>query len=142
MSRPWTLMDDARLRLFHAQGKDDKGIARLIGRHAKSVRIHRNALGLRPNGKPGPPKGTPKTRAFKAMKREHQLRRWREDEEYRRIACEALARGRATVMANCWRMPSDPNERRIYKKIRAQMGAEFAKRAIRLSSITEASIVR
>ncbi len=137
--RPWTPQDDAHLRLFHAEGKDDKTIGYIINRAAKVVHRHRKAMGLKAVGKPGPAKGSFKhTDERKAKIREGVTQRWREDEQFRKAAIDALARGRQANEAKRWHVPTDPAELKVYKKIRALMGAKFAKTALRETTTTAA----
>ncbi len=132
--RKWTDRDDALLKKFWLEGKDDKSIGYIINRAPKVVHRHRKAMGLKAVGKPGPAKGSFKhTAERKAKIREGVTQRWRDDEQFRKAAIDALARGRQANEAKRWHVPADPAERKVYKKIRALMGAKFAKTALRSS---------
>ena len=134
--RGWTAEESALLRKFHAEGKDDPTIAYIIGRAHRVVHRHRKAMGLKPNGKPGPAKGSfTHTEERKAQIRENITQRWREDEQFRKSASEALNRhrdqGRADRWSKAWRLPTDPEERKLYKKMQREMNTKFARNALR-----------
>lgn len=129
--RPWTAEDDAHLRKFHAEGKIDRDIAYILDRPHSVIFRYRKALGLKPNGTPGAPKGTHKhSDEVKAKIRAAQIRRWREDEEYRRSTLEKLQQGRMTNQAKRWHIPTEPDARRYYFKVRALFGAPYARNAV------------
>lgn len=141
--RPWTPKDDALLRKFHAEGKDDKSIGYIIDRRPNVVHRHRKALGLKANGRPGTRKGTYRhTDASKAKIRAYAAQRWQADAQYRETVMAALDRGRETNTAKRWRMPTDPAELRVYKKFRALMGADRAKAALSEKTSTTDNFAR
>ena len=141
MGRPWTSADDALLRKFHAEGKNDRDLAYILCRAVSGIARHRARLGLKSNGKPGPRKGTFKhTAESRAKIQAAQLKRWREDEQYRQHPLSALAIARQNNEAMRWHIPAEPDDRKYYRKVRAQFGAQYAKAALReLTSTADAS---
>lgn len=129
--RPWTAQDDAHLRQFHSEGKIDRDIAYILSRPHSVIFRYRKAAGLKPNGKPGTPKGAHKhSDEVKAKIRAAQLKRWQTDEEYRRLTLAKLQRGRETNQAKRWHVPLDPDDRRYYFKVRRDFGAKYAQKAV------------
>ena len=129
--RPWTPEDDANLRLFHAEGKIDRDIAYILDRPHSMIFRYRKAAGLKANGKPGVRKGDYNhPEEVKAKIRAAQVKRWRDDERYRYSTLEKLQQGRKTNQAKRWHIPTEPDARKYYFKVRALFGAPYARAAV------------
>jgi hypothetical protein len=121
--RPWTAQDDAHLRKFHAEGKDDPTIGYILGRHRRLVGIKRKLLGLPANSQGGSPglSPSPETRAkIGATSRQ----RW-QDPEYKARLMKHLDRARAASSACRVKLPPRGTpEHAAYRKIRDNLGTQ------------------
>jgi hypothetical protein len=132
--RPWTPEDDAHLRKFHAEGKDDPAIAYILDRHRHLVHVHRVALGLPANNKGGLPKGhLTHTDEAKAKSGAAARQRWA-DPEYRARMLPHLRRATAASMATRIKPPKRGTpEHSVYRKIRENLGLHEAHKLLMAS---------
>jgi hypothetical protein len=124
--RPWTAADDAHLRKFHAEGKDDPTIAYILGRHRELILQHRKKLGLPANPRRFYNLGRVQTPEAKAKTGEASRLRW-QDPEYRARMMPHLARATAAASEARVKAPQRGTaEFRTYRKIRDTLGPSEA----------------
>ncbi len=129
--RPWTAEADAYLRKFHAEGKIDRDIAYILDRSHSAIARRRTKMGIKAIGTAGTRKGTFKHSAeAKAKIGAATLKRWQTDEHYRDYMMERLQAGRKASQYKGWHIPTDPDARLYYIKVRRDFGAKYARAAL------------
>ncbi len=138
--RAWLPEDDANLRKFYDEGKIDADIAYILGRSHSSIARHRRAFGLQAKGKPGSKKGSfNHTDEAKAKIGAATRIRWETDENYRVSTMATLQQGRRNSQYNGWHIPTEPDARRYYFKVRKLFGSKYARTAVAEIMSKEAS---
>lgn len=129
--RPWTEADDAHLRKFYAEGKIDRDLAYILSRSHSAIARRRRALGLKATGTAGFKKGEFKhSTEAKAKIGAATLQRWQTDENYRATTMEKLQAGRKASQYKGWKIPTDPDARKYYLKVRKHFRAKYAREAL------------
>jgi hypothetical protein len=140
--RPWKLAaaDDHHIRMFHAEGKSDADLAYILSRSLSAICRRRKVLGLKRNVKSGAKKGEYKhSEEAKAKIGAAAAKRWQEDDGYRVSTLASLQQGRKASKYNGWHIPTDPEIRRYYFKVRKLFRSKYARAAVAEVMSKEAS---
>jgi hypothetical protein len=132
--RPWTPEDDAHLRKFHAEGKDDNDIAYILCRNRYVIWDKRTQLGLPANAKGGGDNGiSPEGR----VKLSEAVRaRWR-DPAYRERMMPHMKRAADAARAKRIKPPPYGSpEYKYYRKVREELGRAAAHNLLNPSATT------
>ena len=122
--RKWTPEDDANLRKFHAEGKDDPTIGYILGRHRRLVGIKRKLLGLPSNNEGGGVRGISPASETRAKISAASRQRW-QNPEFRARMTEHLNRAREASSACRVKLPPRGTpEHTAYRKIRDHLGTQ------------------
>lgn len=131
----WTLQRDADLRRYYAWGYSDTSIANVLGCSRMAVTRRRLKLDLGPSqGRPGGKVGQRhKPETIEKMRAARQ-RLYRENPDYVAKVREANARSQPKAAQvsrhKRWRIPQDPEQRRLFVYLRRIIGGKAAREAV------------